>query len=384
MKKPFEGTKILDLKIPNRFFRSATWEGLAGKDGTCTPELVDLMVELAKGDTGLIITGHAYVDLRGQASPRQLAVHNDKVVGGLIEMTDAVHREGGRVILQLAHGGLMADPKLTRMEPFGPSSGEGLLAAPGHEMTAEEIQEVVRDFGLAAGRAKKSGFDGVQIHAAHGYLLSQFLSPAYNRRNDEYGGDLENRARFLLDVVRSVRLAVGRYYPVLVKGNSEDFLDNGLTSQDFVSIGSFLERAGVDAIEVSGGTMLSKRLVPFRKGITFERDQAYFRKAARALRARINVPVILVGGIRSYHVAERMLSEDVADYISMSRPFIREPMLIKRWKGGDLRKATCISCNACLAIARSNQEGFYCIEERKSNPRMKKLSTISQTDLVDL
>lgn len=373
MKKIFENTEILGLQIPNRILRSATWEGLAGQDGRCTPELIDLMVELAKGNLGLIITGHAYVDLRGQASPRQLAVHSDDLVDGLSEMTDAVHREGGRIIMQLAHGGLMADPKLTGMEPFGPSTGEGLPASSDHEMTTDEIQDVVRAFGHAARRARKSGFDGVQIHAAHGYLVNQFLSPAYNRRSDEYGGAFENRARFVLEVVQGVRLAVGRYYPVLIKINSEDFLDKGLTLEEFLKTGRLLGKAGVNAIEVSGGTMLSKRLVPFRKELTFERDQAYFRKAARALKARVNVPVILVGGIRSYHVAERMLDEGVADYISMSRPFIREPMLIKRWQAGDLRTASCISCNACLAAARSD-EGLYCVEKRKVSSKMR-LST---------
>lgn len=364
MKRLFETTEILDLQVPNRFLRSATWEGLAAQDGTCTPELVDLMAELAKGKVGLIVTGHAHVDLRGQASPRQLGAHNDYHVDGLREMTNAVHREGGRIIIQLAHGGLMADPKLTGVEPFGPSAGEGLAASSGHEVTIDEIQKIVRAFGDAADRAKTSGFDGVQIHAAHGYLLNQFLSPAYNQRSDEYGGALDNRARFLLEVVRSVRLAVGRYYPILVKINSEDFLDHGLTMGEFVKTGILLEKAGINAIEVSGGTMLSKKLVPFRKELTFERDQAYFRKAARALKARVNVPVILVGGIRSYQVAERILDEGVADYISMSRPFIREPMLIKRWQAGDLRKASCISCNACLAAARSAY-GLYCVEESK-------------------
>jgi 2,4-dienoyl-CoA reductase-like NADH-dependent reductase (Old Yellow Enzyme family) len=368
--KLFEATKMGDLLLPNRFIRSATWEGLASETGQCTPELLDLMVALARGGVGLIFTGHAYVDSGGQATPRQLAANRDDCVDGLGVMTEAVHREGGRIMMQLSHAGLMADPGLTGIQPSGPSSGEGMVKAPGLEMTIDQIQKAAEAFGKAARRAKEAGFDGVQIHAAHGYLLSQFLSPAYNRRNDEYGGSFENRARLTLEVVRGVRLTVGRYYPVLVKINSEDFLDKGLTVEEFIKTGSLLVKAGVNAIEVSGGTVLSKRLVPFRKALTFERDQAYFRKAARALKARVKAPVILVGGIRSYHVAERMVDEGIADYISMSRPFIREPMLIKRWQAGDLRKASCISCNACLASARS-KEGLYCVEERKISSRMR-------------
>lgn len=363
MPKLFEPTEIQDLLLPNRFIRSATWEGLAGKDGACTPALVNLMVEIARGGVGLIITGHTYVSSVGQATPRQLGIHNDSLIEDLKEMTDAVHREGGRIIMQLAHGGLRADAKLTGMNPQGLSTGEDLLESPGREMTADEIEGTVEAFGQAAGRAKEAGFDGVQIHGAHGYLLSQFLSPVYNKRTDDYGGSLENRARALLEVVRSVRRTVGRYYPVLVKINSEDFLEGGMTVGDFLQVGVLLDRAGIDAIEVSGGTRFSGEFIPFRKGITFERDQAYFRKAARALRAKIDTPVVLVGGIRSYLLAERLVVEGVADYISLCRPLIREPRLIERWRAGDLRKATCISCNGCLGAARS-ERGLYCVEEK--------------------
>ena len=329
MPKLFESTEIQDLRLPNRFIRSATWEGMAGKEGACTPELVNLMVELARGGVGLIITGHTYVSSVGQALPRQLGIHNDGLIEDFRELTQVVHREGGRLIMQLAHAGLMAVPKLTGTSSIGPSTAEGLLESPGQEMTTEEINATVEAFGQAARRAKEANFDGVQIHAAHGYLLSQFLSPAYNQRFDEYGGSLENRARVLLEVLGRVRRSVGRYYPVLVKINSEDFLEGGLSLPDFIKVGALLDRAGIDAIEVSGGTPLSGRFIPFRKGITFEREHAYFRKAARALKTKINAPVILVGGIRSFLVAERLVVEGVADYISLCRPLIREPRLVE-------------------------------------------------------
>lgn len=368
MARLFEPSTIQDLQLPNRFIRSATWEGLAGEDGTCTPELVNLMVELVKGEVGLIITGHSYVSPAGQATIKQLGIHNNSLIDGLREMTEAVHREGGRIVMQLAHGGLKADTRLTGTTPFGPSTGEGLLESPGREMTLDEIQDTIEAFGQAANRAKEAGFDGVQIHSAHGYLLSQFLSPAYNKRTDNYGGTIENRARALLEVLRNVRRNVGRYYPVLVKINSEDFLDGGLTLEDFIMVSVMLDRAGIDAVEVSGGTHFSGKFTPFRKRITFERDQAYFRNAARALKVKIKAPVILVGGIRSYFTVERLVSEGIADYISLCRPLIRQPMLIKQWQSGCLRKATCISCNGCLGVARSDK-GLYCVEERKQKAK---------------
>ena len=362
MPKLFEHNQIKDLKLANRFIRSATWEGLADENGDCTPELVDRMVELARSGVGLIMTGHTYVDPAGQATPWQLGVDKDESIDGLRQMTEAVHRESGRIIMQLAHGGLNAEPQLTHTRPIGPSAGEGLVESPGKQMTTADIHQVVTSFGQAAQRAQAADFDGIQIHAAHGYLLSQFLSPAINQRTDEYGGSVENRARIVLEVLRNIRQVVGRNFPILIKINSEDFLENGLSLTDFLQVAVMLGETGIDAIEVSGGNFFSGRLIPSRKEITFDRDQAYFRKASRALKKMGQVPVILVGGIRSFLLAERLVDEDVMDYIAMCRPFIREPMLIKRWQSGDLRKATCISCNGCFGPARSGR-GILCVQD---------------------
>ena len=364
MARLFEKTRIKSLKPANRFVRSATWEGLARENGACTRELVDLMTALAEGKVGLIITGHSYVSSEGQATRRQLGIHRDDLLDGLREMTAAVHQKGGTIIMQLAHGGVRSDPEFTGRQPMGPSNVEDLLGSPAGEMNVEHIQQAVKAFGQAARRAREAGFDGVQIHAAHGYLLGQFLSPAFNRRTDDYGGSIENRARFLLEVLDNIDRAVGSDYPVLVKINSDDFLNGGLTCEDAVLTAIMLDDAGIDAVEVSGGTFFSGKYVPFRKEITFERDQAYFRRTARKLKARIRAPVILVGGIRSYLLAERLLDEGFADYFSMSRPFIREPGLIARWQSGDLRKSTCISCNGCLGAARSGR-GMYCVQDQK-------------------
>lgn len=360
----FTQTQINGMTLSNRFVRSATWAGMATEDGACTPQLVDLIANLAQGGVGLIITGHAYVRQEGQAGPKQLGVYKDELVPGLQVLVQEVHARGGKIVLQLAHAGFYANFKLTGKTPQSPSQVEGLAKSPRKEMSHRDIQEVVEAFGTAAKRAEKAGFDGIQIHAAHGYLLSQFLSPMFNHRTDEYGGQIHNRARALLEVFQAARDAVGSDYPVLIKLNSQDFVDNGLVLEDSIQVGTLLAKEGIDAIELSGGLLTSPKLGSSRMGITSEGREAYFRDEARAFKEKIPVPLILVGGIRSYQVAELLVETGVADYISMCRPFIREPNLINRWKSGDHRKAQCISDNQCFAPAMAG-EGIYCVAEKK-------------------
>jgi 2,4-dienoyl-CoA reductase-like NADH-dependent reductase (Old Yellow Enzyme family) len=225
----FEPTTINGMTLPNRFIRSATWEGMAATDGSCTVRLIDFLVKLADGGVGLIIPGHSYVSREGQAGPWQLGIHDDATLPGLTRLTEEVHRHGGKIAAQLAHAGAFADTSLTGVDAIAPSvpgtGGKGRC----REITPAEIARVVRAFAEAAARARRCGFDAVQIHAAHGYLLSEFLSPAFNRRADEYGGPLANRGRIVLEVVRSVRQAAGPDYPVLIKLNSEDFIEGGFS-----------------------------------------------------------------------------------------------------------------------------------------------------------
>ncbi len=360
----FEQMRIRELTLKNRFVRSATWEGMAHDDGRVTPQLMELMAELAAGGVGLIITGHAYVSKEGQAGPRQLGIYSQELVKGLAEMTTAVHEKGGSIVVQLAHAGIQAAHKLTGMEPIGPS-GPTTQDSPGREMSPEAIEDLVEAFGQAAARAVEAGFDGVQIHAAHGYLLSQFLSPYFNRRKDDYGGSLENRARALLQVVSRVRAVIGPQKPLLVKMNSQDFLKDGLALEDSARVAQLLAEAGVDAIEVSGGMRLAgPQFMPSRLGIKEQRQEAYFREAARLFKEKTGIPVMLVGGIRSFQVAETLVEQAGVDYISMSRPFIREPWLINRWKAGDLRRAFCLSDNQCFTPAQAG-EGIYCVTARR-------------------
>ena len=364
MSKLFETTEINGMQLTNRFVRSATWEGMAAEDGACTTRLVKLMAQLAEGSAGLIITGHAYIRLDGQAGPWQLGIYKDELIHSLKEMTHAIHNYGGRIVLQIAHAGFFAKYKLTGQAPIAPSHVVGLTKSPRREMTIEEIQNTVEAFVKAALRAKEAGFDGVQLHAAHGYFLSQFLSPFFNRRGDLYGGSVENRARVLLEVMKGIRAVVGPEFPILIKMNSQDFLKGGLTLDESLKVGVMLQQEGIDGIELSGGTIISGKLGPSRSGIKSEEKEAYFKNAAKAFKEKLNVPVILVGGIRSFQLAEQLITEEYADYISMSRPFIREPDLIKRWKSGDLRKAKCISDNQCFVSAKTG-DGIYCVAEKK-------------------
>ena len=336
----FEKSEINGMVLSNRFIRSATWAGMATDDGTCTPQLIDLMSALSVGGVGLIITGHAYIRQDGQHSPWQLGIHQDAVIPGLQNLTHAVHEHESKVVLQLGYGGAyLSKSRVRRMSP-------------------QDFQGLAEAYGQAALRARKAGFDGVQIFAAHGFFLSQLLCPRYNDRTDDYGGDINSRARGLIEVLDAIRNAVGRDYPVLVKINCRDFVENGLTLEDSVQVARMLEKAGIDAIELSGGLLNNPNIM--RSKIEPEDSKAYFQSEARVFKETIHVPLILVGGIRSYETAKQVVDQGLADYISMSRPFIREPGLIKRWRAGDRREAACISCDNCFEPLKKG-EGISCV-----------------------
>ncbi len=350
------------MKLSNRFARSATWEGMATAEGAVTERLIETMTRLAKGGVGLIISSHTYVRPEGQATPWQLGIYKDELIAGLRKMTDAVHDCGGKIVMQLAHAGTFAAESLLNQPPLAVSVYEGLAETPRREITLRDIQELVQAFANGARRAKAAGFDGVELHAAHGYLLSQFFSPLYNRRKDSYGGGVQNRARICLEIYSAIRDVVGRDYPILIKMNGQDYTKDGLVLEDSASIAGLLSEAGFDAIELSGGLLKSVKTSPSRPRI--KEKEAYFREDARAVKKEIAIPLILVGGIRSYALAEQLVENGEADYISMSRPFIREPELINRWKEGDLRKAECTSDNLCFAPGFEGR-GVYCVTLEK-------------------
>jgi 2,4-dienoyl-CoA reductase-like NADH-dependent reductase (Old Yellow Enzyme family) len=322
MNSLFEPTEINGLPLKNRFVRAATWEGMAEEDGGCTPRLVELYARLAEGEVGLMITGHTYVLAEGKHAEGQLGIYKDALIPNFQSLTRAVHEGGGKIVIQLSYGGsYLSKSRVERMTPT-------------------DIQEVVQAFGLAAARAREAGFDGVEIFAAHGFFLSQLLSPRYNPRNDAYGGPIENRARALLESVEAVRKKVGRGFPLLVKLNARDGVERGLTLEDSLQVGLWLKEREIDALEVSGGLLNIANLLD--KKTDSEEQEVFFREEARAFKKTVDLPLIIVGGIRSLATAQKIVEDQVADYVSLCRPFIREPDLVKRWKAGDLRKADCL------------------------------------------
>jgi 2,4-dienoyl-CoA reductase-like NADH-dependent reductase (Old Yellow Enzyme family) len=348
----FDPVKLGNMALKNRFVRAATWDGMADENGYSTSKLTDFMKALAEGHVGLIITGHAYVVPEGQAHHHQLAVYHDKFVPKLSEMTRAVHEADGKIFLQIAHAGFRADRRLTGLEPIGPSAimedGPNPIC---RAMTVEEIEIVCSAFGDAALRAQKGGFDGVEVHGGHGYLINQFLAPLFNRRTDQYGGPLQNRARILWGIIQNIRTKVGDEFPVIIKMNSEDFFEHGFTLEEMLALSKKLDQGRmIDAIEMSGGNSYRGigRYSPVRSGQMSPHEEVWYRDSAVKFKSSISIPLMLVGGIRSLDIARGLIADGIADYISMSRPLICEPALIRRWESGDERPALCKSDTLCF------------------------------------
>ncbi len=362
----FETTTIKSMTLANRFVRSATWEGMATVNGQVTPKLTETMVSLDEGGVGLIVSGHAYVARAGQASPWQLGIYDDSLIDGLQAMTEAVHAADGRIVAQLAHAGHFALEKAIGTAPVVASNFDGLSRTPRAELSADDIRDLTAAYVAAARRARAAGFDGIQLHSAHGYLFSQFLSPWFNRRTDQYGGPVENRVRIHMEIIRAIRQALGSDYPILVKMNCEDFSDGGLSLTDSIAAAKQMVSVGLDAIELSGGLLTGGKLSPSRPNINTADKEAYFKDAAQAFKRELDVPLILVGGVRSPEVAENLLESGAADYFSMSRPLIREPSLIKRWQSGDRTRSRCLSDNLCFQPGMAGK-GIYCVTEGRED-----------------
>ncbi len=365
----FEKTWIRSLELSNRAIRSSTWSGAGDQKGYVTDRALEFYGELAKGDIGLILTGYQYVMTNGQGLPYMLGNYDDTQAEGLKKLVDKVHGEGGKIAVQLVHCLARANPKLFFRE------GDELWGASAikysaednvpKEMTREDIARLVEAHAAAASRSLRSGFDGIQIHGAHGFGINQFLSPAWNRRGDMYGGSLQNRYRLVGEILEAVRGEVGKDFPVMFKLSARDFVENGVELSESAEIARRLANDGIDAIQVSACCSISNADKHCTKSmIVKEKDEAYLADFAQYIKERVNVPVIVVGGIRSVPVIDGILKERRADYISMARPFIREPHLIKRWKAGDSASARCISCNRCFETGMKGL-GISCYWERK-------------------
>ena len=338
----FEPFRIGPMEIRNRFVRSATTSYWSDEKGIVRPEIIDLYRRLAEGDVGLIVKGHMYVTESGKAHTGMAGISSDAHVPMLRKLTEAVHGHGGKIAAQINHAGIHS---LTdRAGPYE-YRGDGWKA---RALSSDEVWSIVEAFGDAAERVLASGVDGVQIHGAHGYLISQFLSRLVNRRADEWGGVLENRMRLLLEVYDEVRGRVGGGVPVLLKMNCDDFSPNGFTVEDSQRVAEALCRRGIDAIEISGGGVGRRpELMARARSSDPELAEAIFTgHAARIREATRPTPMALVNGIRTRRCMEAIAEKGVADLISMSRPFIREPDLVKRLKAGQ-EAAMCTTCDAC-------------------------------------
>lgn len=352
MSQLFEKTWINSIELGNRAIRSATWTGTCDAKGFVTDMTIDFYNRLAQGGMGLIISGYQYILPNAIQLPYMLGNYDDSQVPGLKKLAETVHAAGTKIVGQIVHTGFRANPKLFPQEGaiWAPSEvSDPAVKDQIKVVTKSEILDMVQAYANAARRLKEAGFDGVQLHGAHGYGINQFLSPYWNQRSDNYGGSLANRYRFLAETLEAVRGATSKDMTVMIKLNACDFLENGLELEETLQIAVRLADDGIDAIEVSGGSASSaKNKGPARTKILEEQDEAYFSEMADAFKNRIKVPIIAVGGFRSLKKIDEVLNVNNADYIAMSRPFIREPGLVKRWFEGDLSKATCISCNGCF------------------------------------
>jgi 2,4-dienoyl-CoA reductase-like NADH-dependent reductase (Old Yellow Enzyme family) len=384
----FEPVSLGNVQIRNRFVHSATYEGLAAEGGEVTDALVNRYRRLARGEVGLVIPGGLHVHPLGRSSWRQAGIDRDDLIPGLKSIVDAVHQEGTKIVFQLLHAGAQARQEVTGQPSLSPSARvrDPITWRKPKAMTEAQIEEAIRAFGQAARRAVETGADGVQLHAAHSYLINQFLSPFYNERRDGWGGSEENRFRFLREVVGEVRSALPEGMLLLVKLNAHDHTPReGITPTLAARYAARLAELGIDGLEVSCGTGFSfmnmcRGRVPLdelleglprwqrplaRRALSrlvgkYDLGEAYNLEAARIIRPALgDARLLLVGGLRGLAQMETIVQGGHADFVSLCRPFIREPALVKRMREGKTEVAACTSCNKCLA-AMVNGEVVRC------------------------
>ena len=364
----FEPMKIRNMELRNRFVRSATYDGCADRSGDVSEKQIKIFSELAAGGLGLIVTGLTYVHHSGQISSFQNSIASDDCISGFKRLTATVHDRGARIAVQLFHAGRERARfiKAKNEQAVAPSfvDNDPFFTDKYRPMTEDEIWDLIRAFGDATIRAREAGFDAVQVHGAHAYLLSQFLSPFTNRRGDDWGGTLENRLRFHREICRDIRAKVGEDYPVLIKIGVQDGFTGGLELSEGTEAAQLLAQWGFDALEISQGLRgKSYDHSEFRTNINSLDLEGYFRSWCKEIKSLVNVPVMMVGGLRTFELMEEVVQNGEADFISLSRPFIREPDIVNKWKSGNHHRATCISCNKCFE-ALLKREALHCIQQR--------------------
>lgn len=307
------------LTLRNRIVMPPMWSGRAMPDGSVTEQNIEYHRLRAAAGCGLIIVEHAFVHPGGRHSATQIGVHSDDMTAGLARLAAAIKAEGAVAALQISHTGSNVSPEtLGRIRPVAPSAIRHPYVPSGEipeALSRSGIEEIIAAFGDAAVRARNAGFDAVEIHAAHGFLLSEFLSPLTNQRTDAYGGDIRNRARMHLEVLRGVRNQVGPGFPVFVRLGAHDETPGGLELADACEAAGMLADVGADLIDVSGGLQGSQGI---------GRSPAYFLPYATAIKARIKVPVMVTGGIREPELADRIVREGHADLVGVGRAMLED------------------------------------------------------------
>ncbi|MEA2198799.1 MAG: hypothetical protein QOJ25_2850 [Solirubrobacteraceae bacterium] len=358
--------RIGPVEIRNRIVRSGTSESTGGPHGEVTDDLVALHERLARGGVGLIVTGHMFCHPRGRYERLQTGIDDDARIPGLRRLTAAAHRHGAKIFAQIAHAG--SQTIVPGYEPLAPSPIPNVMTGRTvHGASAAELQEAIDAFAGAARRAAEAGFDGVHIHGANGYLISEFRSPITNGRTDEWGGSQENRDRFGAEVVSAVRRALPEHMGLSMKVGFADIVDEpgGLELEQAVEGAGRFVKAGLDAVEVSSNLMSDYERASIRPYVAVDRrravedlllhrvfgqpePEAYFLPFARALRASVETTIILVGGLRRTSTMESILAQGEADFVAMARPLIREPDLVRKLEAGWRGRVECVSCNICL------------------------------------
>ncbi len=349
MKKLFEEVQLKDLTLKNRFARSGTWIAQATADGELTQDLFDYYEKVAKADLGFATVGYARVLEDERANHNMIGLWDDKFIPNLKKLTDIFHQNNTPVSIQIAMGGTqvhyqgeitwkLLSPSGGTLEPRKDSYGNEVIYK-SNEMTKEEIQETIKAFADASLRVKKAGFDMVQIHAGHGYFLSQWMNPELNTRDDEYG---QNRMKFILDLYDAIRKEVGDDFKVGIKLNSEEKAGDHSNHDAMLALCKELDNRGIDLIEVSGN-------FPSRPKITVE-TESFFKDFAKKLTSTVNCATMLTGGNKTFENIEKVLNDTDVDFIGISRPLIAEIDLIKKWKEDTTHKAKCVSCNHCHRV----------------------------------
>jgi len=354
MSKLFEAFKINGLIIKNRFVRSATVDNLGEKLKVSQRQL-DFYSEIARGETGLIISSGLFPSRDGWAAPGQLGIHDDSMIPELSKLVDTVHQNGGKIIAQLMHAGWFGNPDVSGRQVVGPSAtinpANNLKV---RELSSDEVYEHVNDFIQAARRAVEAGFDGVQVHGAHGWFVSAFLSPATNLRQDDWGGSPEKRANFVKHIIQGIRQITGPDFPMLIKLGLKDYHPNGKTLAEGIASAKICVEAGLDAVELSEGI----EEVPFHH-IRRDAKNPYYIEECREARKAIDKPIILVGGMRELADIQNIVDGGLADAVSMCRPFIMDQHLVRKFRLGLVSKSACTSCNQC--IQEMHHQNLHCV-----------------------